>query len=185
MNELEKYRRGGRVKLGPNPANHCEPLCVIGNCFTILTCQSHNGTGHAGDHSPEYLSLNRVGAYSSDWLERSSDKAEVRGSSPRTPTFDCGFRIVDCGLSTLCNPQSNRGRSSIGRAPPLHGGGCRFEPGRLHLFLPGLMRKNGFPAGHCSLRFLFLENFAETYLTDRGRSPTITFRMRVACVAVT
>ncbi len=26
------------------------------------------------------------GAYSSVWLERSSDKAEVRGSSPRTPT---------------------------------------------------------------------------------------------------
>ena len=27
---------------------------------------------------------------------------------------------------------SRRGRSSIGRAPPLQGGGCRFEPDRLH-----------------------------------------------------
>ena len=29
---------------------------------------------------------------------------------------------------------SKRGRSSIGRAPALHAGGCRFDPGRLHFY---------------------------------------------------
>ena len=45
-------------------------------------------------------------AYSSAWLERFPDKEEVCGSSPHRPTL-----------------HTTRGPSSIGRAPPLQGGG--------------------------------------------------------------
>ncbi len=48
------------------------------------------------------------------WLERAPDKGKVGGSTPPGPTRD------------------DRGRSSIGRASPLHGEGYRFDPGRLH-----------------------------------------------------
>src|SRR5581483_8090899 len=47
------------------------------------------------------------------WLERSPDKTEVPGSSPGRPT-------------------PTGGRSLVGRAPPLHGGGQGFESPRLH-----------------------------------------------------
>src|SRR5581483_1524710 len=58
------------------------------------------------------------------WLERSPDKTEVPGSSPGRPT-------------------PPRGRSLVGRAPPLHGGGQGFESPRLHWEIPSLATQTG------------------------------------------
>lgn len=57
----------------------------------------------------------RSGPVAQFWLERASDKREVGCSSQLRPT----------GLNTGV-------LSSIGRAPPLQGGGCRFDPDRIH-----------------------------------------------------
>ena len=64
-------------------------------------------------------SRNGLWAYSSAWLERTPDKREVDGSSPSRPT-------------TITFDGSCRGCSSAGRAPALHAGGHRFDPGHLH-----------------------------------------------------
>ena len=47
--------------------------------------------------------------------ERTADNREVSGSNPLRPTT-----------------VTARGCSSVGRAPPLQGGGRRFDPGQLH-----------------------------------------------------
>ena len=70
----------------------------------------------------------RVWAFSSAWLERFPDKEEVSGSSPLRPTNRVLISFTD-----LISEQSldkvapltrlTRGPSSIGRAPPLQGGG--------------------------------------------------------------
>ena len=82
-------------------------------------------------------------AHSSVGSERSPDKAEVLGSNPSAPNVNFGFfkePLIRPGCSPPCqirNPRfeirnAPRGRSSIGRAPRLQRGGCRFDPGRLH-----------------------------------------------------
>ena len=62
-----------------------------------------------------YQRTKRSGPVAQFWLERASDKREVGCSSQLRPT----------GLNTGV-------LSSIGRAPPLQGGGCRFDPDRIH-----------------------------------------------------
>src|SRR5660397_271218 len=72
----------------------------------------------------------------SSWLERTPDKGEVRGSNPRRPISQRYFAREERAQGR--DPQrdstwhSAGGISSDGRAPPLQGGGHRFDPGILH-----------------------------------------------------
>ena len=63
-------------------------------------------------------------AYSSAWLERFPDKEEVGGSSPPRPTKRNLEDLSDFKkLDKVRKYPITRGPSSIGRAPPLQGGG--------------------------------------------------------------
>jgi hypothetical protein len=110
--------------------------------------------------------------------ERAPDKGKAVGSTPTRPTENAAgvfaekagcskafplksFERVEMVftpgiLARACfQPQEagqgrqRRGRSSIGRAPALQAGGCRFEPGRLH----DLWKCGSFSARRC---FFFL-----------------------------
>ena len=56
--------------------------------------------------------VDSIGPIAQSRLERTPDKREVTGSIPVRPTESC----------------ETGGYSSVGRAPPLQGGGHRFEP---------------------------------------------------------
>ena len=70
------------------------------------------------------------------------------------------------GAFTSYTLRSPRGASSIGRAPPLQGGGYRFETGALHL--PGRPRAKCRRHRHCSR--LHTEDGGAKVHADRARS---------------
>ena len=75
------------------------------------------------------------------------------------PFFLCprtqGFRLDRHGLRRLERRPLRRNYGDVaqfGRAPPLHGGGCRFEPGHLHQLLgsPGAATRKPSGVRNCS-----------------------------------
>ena len=104
---------------------------------------------------PPAVTIQRIRAHSSVGLERIPDKDEVPGSNPGAPTS--AARRIGFPVGFASGFQLSWGRSSVGRAPLLQGGGRRFESDRLHFstkrgLAPSRSRsigRNGLPRGAC------------------------------------
>ena len=87
---------------------------------------------HSDDNREGQLTKNYAGPIAQLRLERTPDKREVTGSTPVRPTLLWCFYQSQERRSRLLKQLFKWGCSSVGRAPPLQGGGRRFDSDQLH-----------------------------------------------------